>query len=35
MSVGKIAMWSGIAATVFLMLNFRGDIRRYAKMKMM
>jgi hypothetical protein len=32
---GKIILWGGIAATLFSLYYFRGDINRYTKMKMM
>lgn len=32
---GKILLLGGIAATLFTLYYFRGDINRYAKMKMM
>jgi hypothetical protein len=35
MSVGKIFIWGSIAATVYTLFYFRGDLRRYTKMKMM
>jgi len=35
MSKGKLVLWGMVAATVFGMMYFRGDIQRYAKMKMM
>ena len=35
MSKGKLFLWGMLAATVWGMMYFRGDIQRYAKMKMM
>jgi hypothetical protein len=35
MSTAKIFMWGSLAAAVSMVLYFRGDLRRYAKMKMM
>ena len=35
MSIGKIITWGAIAATVWMLVEFRGDITRYAKMKAM
>jgi hypothetical protein len=32
---GKLLLMSALAATVWGLLYFRGDIQRYAKMKMM
>ena len=32
---GKIFLWGAIAATVWGLVYFRGDIQRYTKMKMM
>jgi len=31
----KMLMWGSLAATVSVLLYFRGDLKRYAKMKMM
>jgi hypothetical protein len=31
----KLLLWSVIGATVWGLLYFRGDVQRYAKMKMM
>lgn len=35
MSVGKVVKWGSIAATICSLVYFRGDVRRYVKMKMM
>jgi hypothetical protein len=35
MSIGRIVKWGSIAATVYTLVYFRGDLRRYIKMKMM
>jgi|GEM_PF-3243082 hypothetical protein len=35
MSVSKLVKWGSIAATVYSLFFFRGDIQRYVKMKMM
>jgi len=35
MSAGKIAKWGSIAATLSILIYFRGDIQRYVKMKRM
>jgi hypothetical protein len=35
MSVGKAVKWGTIAATFYSLYFFRGDIRRYVKMKRM
>jgi hypothetical protein len=35
MSVGKIVKWGTIAATIYSLVYFRGDIQRYVKMKRM
>jgi hypothetical protein len=35
MSVAKVVKWGTIAATVYSMYFFRGDIQRYVKMKRM
>ncbi len=35
MSKGKLFLLGTIAATVWGLVYFRGDIQRYAKMKMM
>jgi hypothetical protein len=35
MSVGKLVKWGSIAAAVSGLLYFRGDLKRYIKMKMM
>jgi hypothetical protein len=32
---GKMLLWGGLAATLFTLYYFRGDINRYTKMKMM
>jgi len=31
----KLWLWGALAATVWGLMYFRGDIQRYAKMKMM
>jgi hypothetical protein len=35
MSTGKIVMWGALAAAVSIVVYFRGDLKRYTKMKMM
>lgn len=35
MSTGKLVKWGSIAATVSMLIYFRGDIQRYLKMKRM
>ena len=35
MSASKVLLWGSIAATVYSLIYFRGDLRRYIKMKMM
>lgn len=35
MSVAKAVKWGAIAATVYSLFYFRGDIQRYVKMKRM
>lgn len=35
MSVGRIVKWGTLAATISGLMYFRGDLRRYIKMKMM
>ena len=35
MSKGKSLLWGSLAAVVWGLVYFRGDIQRYAKMKMM
>jgi len=35
MSVAKVVKWGTIAATVYSVYFFRGDIQRYVKMKRM
>ena len=35
MSVGRLVKWGTIAATIYSVYFFRGDIQRYTKMKMM
>jgi hypothetical protein len=35
MSIGKAVKWGTLAATVYSLVFFRGDIQRYVKMKMM
>jgi hypothetical protein len=35
MSTRKLLMWSSIAAAICGLYYFRGDIKRYTKMKMM
>jgi hypothetical protein len=35
MSTAKILMWGSLAAAVSMMIYFRGDLKRYTKMKMM
>jgi hypothetical protein len=33
--MGKIVKWSGLAAVVYTLVYFRGDLQRYLKMKLM
>jgi hypothetical protein len=35
MSVSKAVKWGSLAATVYSLYFFRGDIKRYVKMKCM
>ena len=35
MSVRKIVKWGSLAATIYSLYYFRGDIQRYVKMKRM
>ncbi len=35
MSVGKIVKWGSLAAAISGLYYFRGDVRRYIKMKRM
>jgi hypothetical protein len=35
MSKGKLLLWGTLAATVWGLIYFRGDLQRYTKMKMM
>ena len=35
MSVAKAVKWGSLAATVYSLYYFRGDIQRYVKMKRM
>jgi len=35
MSVGNIAKWGTLGATLYILVYFRGDIQRYVKMKRM
>ncbi len=35
MSVGKVVKWGTIAASVYVLAYFRGDLQRYIKMKRM
>lgn len=35
MSTGKVLLWGTIAAAVYGVFYFRGDLQRYVKMKMM
>jgi hypothetical protein len=35
MSTGKLVKWGSIAATLSMLIYFRGDIQRYVKMKRM
>ena len=35
MSVGKVVKWGSLAATIYSLFYFRGDLQRYVKMKMM
>jgi len=32
---GKIAKWGSLAAVVYTLVYFRGDLQRYLKMKLM
>lgn len=31
----KVLLWGSVAATVYALFYFRGDLQRYTKMKMM
>jgi len=33
--MGKFLKWGTLAATILSLVYFRGDLQRYAKMKMM
>ena len=35
MSTAKMMMWGSLAAAVSVIFYFRGDLKRYTKMKMM
>jgi hypothetical protein len=35
MSVKKVVKWGSLAATMYSLYYFRGDLQRYVKMKMM
>jgi len=35
MSVGKLVKWGTFAAGIYMLTYFRGDIKRYLKMKRM
>jgi hypothetical protein len=35
MSAPKILLWGSLAAAVSMLFFFRGDLKRYTKMKMM
>jgi hypothetical protein len=35
MSLGKIVKWGSLAAGVYMLIYFRGDLQRYIKMKRM
>lgn len=35
MSTAKILMWGSLAAAATVIYYFRGDLKRYTKMKMM
>jgi hypothetical protein len=35
MSGSRVFAWGSLAATIYTLIYFRGDIRRYVKMKMM
>jgi len=35
MSKAKLFMWGSLAATAYVLIYFRGDLKRYTKMKMM
>ncbi len=35
MSIGKVFKWGTLAATIYSVYFFRGDLQRYVKMKMM
>lgn len=34
-TTGKIFTWGSLAAVVYTLVYFRGDLQRYLKMKMM
>ena len=33
--LGKVVKWGSLAATVYSLYFFRGDLQRYVKMKML
>jgi hypothetical protein len=35
MSVGKLVKWGTFAASIYMLVYFRGDLKRYVKMKRM
>ena len=35
MSVAKVVKWGSLAATIYSVYYFRGDLKRYVKMKRM
>jgi len=35
MSVGKVVRWGSLAAAIYSLYFFRGDLNRYIKMKLM
>ena len=35
MSIGKVVKWGTLGAAIMSLVYFRGDLQRYAKMKMM
>jgi hypothetical protein len=35
MSATRVLMWGSIAAAIYGLIYFRGDLQRYIKMKMM
>jgi hypothetical protein len=35
LSMGNVMKWAGLGAALYTLVYFRGDLQRYAKMKMM